>query len=294
MNSIRCRSAAGAVLLSFSVCVLLLFTSAALFWARQALLLGQADTNALQKQRLAGTAPIYLAQAIGRVLQQQNEKTDGHAQYQAKVGESTGNISVAQNWQQGSHTLHQGIIDIELAIKDDKAQVVRSSRFKITSLFQTLPERGVTYLASSSPAVVLPFLITEINQMALINALAQEIHDTCDTLSAATTGVIWVTQQCEIPSGRTIGQRDAPVFLLYTGEALSLSLGAHMFAWVYAPALEQAKFAAGSYIEGAVVIPPLVNLPSHAVRHSKSVLTTLSTLPSLYLVQRVNGSWRDF
>lgn len=126
---------------------------------------------------------------------------------------------------------------------------------------------------------------------------AQVVAD-CSGLSAASSGLIWVTGDCS--SSSTIGSAAAPVLLVVEGDA-SFTGGAETFGLLYmfdpAGAARQLQTVGNNHIHGAVIAHDSnVDLQmggSYIIEYDGDVLAKLKNSPNARALARIPGTWSD-
>lgn len=120
----------------------------------------------------------------------------------------------------------------------------------------------------------------------------------CDSLTAASSGLIWVTGDCS--SSSTIGSAAAPVLLVVEGNA-SFNGGANTYGLLYmfdpAGAARELKTNGNNHIHGAVIAHDSnVDLDmggTYIIEYDKDVLTELKNSPNARALARIPGAWSD-
>ncbi|MFS1703660.1 hypothetical protein [Alteromonas sp. AMM-1] len=123
----------------------------------------------------------------------------------------------------------------------------------------------------------------------------------CSGLSSQSTGMIWITGDCVIAPGITLGSINEPVLLVVVNGNLSLQASAcihGMVFWASLPAgsgAYQLIMGSGTTIEGALLSNQQIDTASTDLRvvYEPAALRNLQ-LPPFTRVAMVPGSWRDF
>lgn len=76
---------------------------------------------------------------------------------------------------------------------------------------------GPTGVVSEAPFDDIYDYIFAVSRSDMKNNIATQI-DNCDALSASSTGIYWVLENCEINAGDTVGSRTAPVIVIVEGD----------------------------------------------------------------------------
>lgn len=134
-----------------------------------------------------------------------------------------------------------------------------------------------------------------------LKAMATAEYANCDSLNAASTGLIWIAGPCELGSGQ-IGTEDNPVALVIQDGDFRVNGSMEIFGMVFAfrtpgnIATYDFKMNGGAVIQGAVMAnfnPDLSN-GNLTARYNAQVLNNVVTNDAFRRVYRVGGSWHDF
>ena len=130
-----------------------------------------------------------------------------------------------------------------------------------------------------------------------VKATADQVLPNCSTLTTASTGLIWVTGNCDPPGD--VGSRFDPVVLVVDGE---LTFGANSQVWGLAVANEspKVKLNGGFTIHGAMVVVDEVNPPTtfqangtYNAIYDPCVFAAIFNNDTFVEYAPVEGSWND-
>lgn len=170
--------------------------------------------------------------------------------------------------------------------------------------FSERGDHGVDILDNDSnfPADLMMYLfgIEEANWPDL-KAMATAEYTNCDSLSSASTGLIWISGPCELSSGQ-IGTADNPVALIIQDGNFRINGSMEIFGMVFAfrtpgnIAAYDFKMNGGAVIQGAVManFDPDLSNGNLTARYNAQVLNNVVTNDAFRRVYRVGGSWHDF
>jgi len=130
-----------------------------------------------------------------------------------------------------------------------------------------------------------------------VKATADQVLPNCSTLTTASTGLIWVTGNCNPPGD--VGSRLKPVVLVVDGE---LEFGANTQVWGLAVANEspKVKLNGGFTIHGAMVVVDQVNPPTtfqangtYNAIYDPCVFAAIFNNDTFVEYAPVEGTWND-
>ena len=161
-------------------------------------------------------------------------------------------------------------------------------------------EAGSVSNSPAYPAPLLPALFgATVTSLSRLSDFARDTSD-CNTLNAATRGLIIVAGPCLIKAGQQIGSPTAPVLIIATGTQLHQARYSQLNGLVIMlpndtfPPVD-IRIHSEARINGALIVEGTLSAASiFTVQYNASVLRNLQTLPQLQRVQPVIGSWRDF
>ncbi|WP_448508643.1 pilus assembly PilX family protein [Immundisolibacter sp.] len=132
---------------------------------------------------------------------------------------------------------------------------------------------------------------------AEVKATADQVLPNCNTLSAASTGLIWVTGDCNPPGD--VGSRFDPVVLVVDGE---VTFGANSQVWGLAVANEspKVKLNGGFTLHGAMAVVDEVNPPTnfqangtYNAIYDPCVFAAIYNNDEFVEYAPIEGSWSD-
>lgn len=137
-------------------------------------------------------------------------------------------------------------------------------------------------------------------QWQSIKDQAQLVTD-CSTLSAASSGLIWVEGNCSIPSNSIVGTFAAPVILVvsngnFTMNANGQFLGV-LFAFAHDGGAVDVKLTGGPTLYGSMISNRNIDTGNgtFTARYDKAVLDNLANgFSAASRMALVPGSWRDY
>ncbi|MDT3705244.1 MAG: pilus assembly PilX N-terminal domain-containing protein [Thiobacillus sp.] len=125
-----------------------------------------------------------------------------------------------------------------------------------------------------------------------------EVVANCDGLGPASTGLIWVTGNCNLPN-RDVGSTENPVFLVVEG-AVTANGSYHFYGLIYlfnlASGTASAMFNGGYTIHGSLFVHNTMSLNlsgTFVLGFDKEVLGNLNNGPSARALARIPGVWSD-
>lgn len=172
---------------------------------------------------------------------------------------------------------------------------------------QTLSERGdhgVDILDNDPnfPDDLLDYLfgIPETNWEDL-KAMANQVLPDCSTLGTGTTGLIWITGACDMPSN-DVGTRDNPaIIVIQDGDfKMNGSVTLYGMAFQFTTPGNTTQYDitlnGGAFVEGSVMASqaPKLSNGNLTVRYSLDVLRNVVVNDEFRRLYRVGGSWHDF
>ncbi|MDN7124609.1 hypothetical protein J6I90_06920 [Pseudidiomarina sp. 1APP75-32.1] len=174
---------------------------------------------------------------------------------------------------------------------------------------QTLSERGDhgIDILDSDPAFpddLLDYLfgIPEENWEDL-RAMANHEFDNCNSLGPNTTGLIWISGNCDMPAS-DVGQPGAPALIIVHDGDFKMNGSITLFGMVFqfvtpgqaSPPQYEITLNGGAYVEGSILASqdPKLSNGNLTIRYSSEVLQSMETNEEFRRVYRVGGSWHDF
>ncbi|PTB83129.1 hypothetical protein C9927_00755 [Pseudidiomarina aestuarii] len=134
-----------------------------------------------------------------------------------------------------------------------------------------------------------------------VRAMANAVYPNCDSLSAASSGLIWIDGSCALSSGQ-VGTADDPAILVVKDGDIRINGSMEIFGFVFSfrtpgnIANYDLRMNGGAFVQGAVManFDPNTANGNFTVRYNQEVLETLVESDSFRRVYRVGGSWHDF
>lgn len=130
--------------------------------------------------------------------------------------------------------------------------------------------------------------------------MANLVLTDCSSLSAASTGLIWVEGNCDVPAAQ-IGTADDPLALVVHNGNIKMNANTEVYGMVFSFDNNDLtdysmSMNGGAVIHGAVMANQQPDLSNGTlmVHYHKDVLTNIVTNDNFRRVHRVGGSWRDF
>ena len=132
---------------------------------------------------------------------------------------------------------------------------------------------------------------------AVLRDLAARVMPDCRTLSAMTSGLLLVTNRCDI--NQTVGSEQHPVLLLFTGTSLQLGQQTRIFGIVLHAATQATPtgvaltVANGARIEGALIseYPVTLSDVDSLIRANSRVQNAIRANPEFRRLFWARGSW---
>jgi Tfp pilus assembly protein PilX len=125
-----------------------------------------------------------------------------------------------------------------------------------------------------------------------------EVIANCDSLGPASTGLIWVTGDCNLPS-RDVGSTEAPIFLVVEGQVTangSYDFYGLIYLFNLASGAANATFNGGYTVHGSLFVHNTMSLNltgTFVLGFDKAVLDNLNNGPSGRALARIPGVWSD-
>ncbi len=127
-----------------------------------------------------------------------------------------------------------------------------------------------------------------------LEGLATQILSDCSSLSAESTGLIWVTGECDLPA--TVGTPQDPVVLVVE-DSMSVSVDTTFFGMLFVRSSDNTATFSGSgsvQIFGSVVVEGDVDMSGHfSIIYSDQITQAINNSRVFSRLARLPGSWLD-
>ncbi|MBF7073792.1 pilus assembly PilX N-terminal domain-containing protein [Glaciecola sp. MH2013] len=155
----------------------------------------------------------------------------------------------------------------------------------------------------SFPADMMEYLFnTPSDDWATVRADANVITNSCASLGAASTGLIWVEGSCNLNAGTVVGSISNPVVLVVADSDINLNGGAEINGMVFSFRKPGTLSDFEIDMNGGALVNGIV-ASNHPVGHANGsfnsvfnadVVNNLQVNDAFQRIARIPGSWRDF